>query len=600
MRSFLCVIVWTLIVPNVSCNILVIGSVNADTFLPVQRLPKDGENLSCLRGEPIQSDVPGGKGCTQAVAAAKLVSNGRKVYFCGQFGGDDVGKRFHNELLTGIAGSTLDLWYSRIHPELQTGRGYVFRTPEGSVSAVISGGANQDGWNDIDELLLPLQECQSVMLQCEVPDEVNRLILRRVQQLNGGGHNITVFLDVGGEDRPMDEFTLRNCQFLTPNLTELKRLVSSSGYQSLVDDLGDGDEHIVQMARFLQSRGAQNVLVTRGSRGATLVTRSTVWHQPACPARVTDETGAGDCFRAAFCAFSTQSCEHEELKNCLAFAAAAGACAVESRGAVPSTPTLAQVLERMTLAPPARVMDEAFSLSPQHELEQSVLNIPRGEGYATPLSTEDYVPSGGSNEAKTDFPFLIGSRLNSMKDRADLWPQSKLETPRDYVLRQATVSGITCVDFNYPQHFSNYWSVEEAKKTLEEVGLVAGAVCLRYPVEEFARGAMNHPDPLVRQRAIDLTKEAARAALDLGCREVVVWSAFDGYDYPFQVDYDKKWNELVGAFQECCDAFPDVKFSLEYKPTDENTRFFTVPSTGAALLLVHEIDRPNVSNRPIF
>jgi sugar phosphate isomerase/epimerase len=75
---------------------------------------------------------------------------------------------------------------------------------------------------------------------------------------------------------------------------------------------------------------------------------------------------------------------------------------------------------------------------------------------------------------------------------------------------------------------------------------------------------------------------------------VVVWSAYDGYDYPFQVDYDEKWSQLISAFRECCDEFPDIKFSLEYKPTDENTRFFTVPSTGAALLLVKEIDRPNM------
>jgi sugar phosphate isomerase/epimerase len=83
-------------------------------------------------------------------------------------------------------------------------------------------------------------------------------------------------------------------------------------------------------------------------------------------------------------------------------------------------------------------------------------------------------------------------------------------------------------------------------------------------------------------------------ARELGCNEVVVWSAYDGYDYPFQVNYDDKWEQLVHAFRECCDAFPDIKFSLEYKPTDENTRFFTVPSTGAALLLVKEIDRSNM------
>jgi sugar phosphate isomerase/epimerase len=60
------------------------------------------------------------------------------------------------------------------------------------------------------------------------------------------------------------------------------------------------------------------------------------------------------------------------------------------------------------------------------------------------------------------------------------------------------------------------------------------------------------------------------------------------------VNYREKWHQLVEAFQECCDAFPDIKWSLEFKPTDENTRFFTVPSTGAALLLVQEIDRPNM------
>jgi sugar phosphate isomerase/epimerase len=154
------------------------------------------------------------------------------------------------------------------------------------------------------------------------------------------------------------------------------------------------------------------------------------------------------------------------------------------------------------------------------------------------------------------------------------------------------IQGLGCVDFNYPQHFHT-WSVQEAKEALDEAGLKAGAVCLRYP-SKFARGAMNHPDEAFRREAIELTKEAAVVAKELGCDEVVVWSAYDGYDYPFQVDYDEKWSQLVRAFRECCDAHPEVKFSLEYKPTDENTRFFTVPSTGAALLLVKEIDRPNM------
>jgi xylose isomerase len=177
-----------------------------------------------------------------------------------------------------------------------------------------------------------------------------------------------------------------------------------------------------------------------------------------------------------------------------------------------------------------------------------------------------------------------------MKDRPELW-EAPLLTPQDYVKRQAAITGLTCVDFNYPQHFHT-WSNQEAKAALDAAGLVAGAVCLRYP-SKFARGAMNHPDAAYRREAIQITKEAAETAMDLGCHEVVVWSAYDGYDYPFQTDYDAKWEQLVEAFQECCDAYPTILFSLEYKPTDENTRFFTVPSTGAALLLANQVDRTN-------
>jgi hypothetical protein len=50
---------------------------------------------------------------------------------------------------------------------------------------------------------------------------------------------------------------------------------------------------------------------------------------------------------------------------------------------------------------------------------------------------------------------------------------------------------------------------------LDEVNLVASAVCLRYP-SKFARGAMNHPDAGMRREAIDRAADAARI---LGCNE---------------------------------------------------------------------------------
>eukprot|EP00569_Conticribra_weissflogii_P008954 CAMPEP_0171364328 /NCGR_PEP_ID=MMETSP0879-20121228/3976_1 /TAXON_ID=67004 /ORGANISM="Thalassiosira weissflogii, Strain CCMP1336" /LENGTH=198 /DNA_ID=CAMNT_0011871693 /DNA_START=40 /DNA_END=633 /DNA_ORIENTATION=+ len=84
-------------------SILVAGSLNLDTFLPVSRFPRPGENLTLLNeiektnggdGDASSSwsslvDVPGGKGCNQAIACAKLRRRRSVgVSFLGQFGND--------------------------------------------------------------------------------------------------------------------------------------------------------------------------------------------------------------------------------------------------------------------------------------------------------------------------------------------------------------------------------------------------------------------------------------------------------------------------------------------------------------------------------
>ena len=639
-----------------SPSVLVVGSANADTFLPVERLPTEGENLTLIpNSEPIV-DVAGGKGVTQAVAVSKILSSTStststpKTLFIGQLGLDHAGKMLHQTLDTaGVICSQCGF-----HSDISSGRGYVFLQKQtGSVSAVVSGGTNMMGWKGwekgweekqkirqsattassttapastlIDQLRKTLDEehIRCVLLQREVPEYVNLLIASCVEDYNNqcddDYNKIVVFQDVGGEDRPISKEMLELCDYIVPNESELKRLVESS-FSSTSSTLvsGDGNEEtvVVEYAKELQRLGAANVLVTRGSSGSMLLAKDgTVTFQSAIRCdndAVVDETGAGDCFRAAFAV--AYIIEGWDLKRSLLFASAAGSCSVEKNGAVPSTPDRVTIMNRL------KEVVENDNDNDKYDVDETS-RVPRGGGRGKKsgviTNTEDEVSAsststssrhptfvsrvgdnmlrGGGEDA---FPFLIGSRLNSMKDRPDLWRGNSsssppLETPRDYVQRQATIRGLTCVDFNFPQHFGSFWTPPEAKKALDEVGLVAGAVCLRYPAK-FARGAMNHPDYELRREAIELTKKAAEAANELGCDEVVIWSAFDGYDYPFQVDYDEKWDQLVSAFQELCDSYPNIKFSLEYKPTDENTRFFTVPTTGAALLLVEEIDRSNM------
>jgi len=39
------------------------------------------------------------------------------------------------------------------------------------------------------------------------------------------------------------------------------------------------------------------------------------------------------------------------------------------------------------------------------------------------------------------------------------------------------------------------------------------------------------------------------------------------------VDFLEVWQQVVEAFQQVCDAFPDIKVSLVFNASDENTRF---------------------------
>eukprot|EP00976_Prorocentrum_cordatum_P009388 187292-Prorocentrum_minimum.AAC.1 len=74
--------------------------------------------------------------------------------------------------------------------------------------------------------------------------------------------------------------------------------------------------------------------------------------------------------------------------------------------------------------------------------------------------------------------------------------------------------------------------------------MAVGAVSLRYP-EGFHYGAFTNPNATLRRAAVALTVEGGRAAKALGAAELVVWSAFDGYDYPCQADYQAAWQRTV-------------------------------------------------------
>ena len=106
--------------------ILVVGSVNADIVVQVDRMPTAGETT--LSSDPQARVIPGGKGANQAVAAARLAGPSQLVQFVCQLGNDG-----HASMLeAALVGNGLDLsGAGRV--DSPSGRGLVFLQPDGTL-----------------------------------------------------------------------------------------------------------------------------------------------------------------------------------------------------------------------------------------------------------------------------------------------------------------------------------------------------------------------------------------------------------------------------------------------------------------------------------
>jgi sugar phosphate isomerase/epimerase len=107
------------------------------------------------------------------------------------------------------------------------------------------------------------------------------------------------------------------------------------------------------------------------------------------------------------------------------------------------------------------------------------------------------------------------------------------------------------------------------------------------------KGTLGSTDPLIYEQALDQIKSAMDLAAELNCEYVGLWPGQDGYDYLFEVDYLKLYDQWVLGMQALADYNPAIKLGLEYKPYEPRTHSLigTCPKT---LLMLGDIDRKNV------
>jgi xylose isomerase len=179
--------------------------------------------------------------------------------------------------------------------------------------------------------------------------------------------------------------------------------------------------------------------------------------------------------------------------------------------------------------------------------------------------------------------YRFATRLNSFRDRGT--------SAVDLLRAVARVPGLTAVELNYPQHLHGTTEVALVA-ALEETGLVLTALSLRFEERQFGDGAFTSPRAETRARAVRLAQDAVELAVRLGAPHVNLWMAHDGFDYPFQVDYDRLWVDEIDGFRRVAEHDPAIMVSVEYKLL-EPRRTALIRGMGEALLAVHDVGLPN-------
>ncbi|KAF9587889.1 hypothetical protein IFM89_006143 [Coptis chinensis] len=307
--------------PITTPPVVVVGSANADIYVEIDRLPKEGETISAKTGQTLA----GGKGANQATCSGKL---SYPTFFIGQVGEDAHGRLIIEALENG--GVVLDCL--NVVSNVPTGHAVVMLQSDGQNSIIIVGGANMSCWPEKlkDGDLDIVRNAGIVLLQREIPDSVNIQVAKAARSAN-----VPVILDAGGMEGSIPVELLSCVDIFSPNETELARL---TGMRT------ESFEQICQAVVKCHEMGVKQVLVKLGSKGSALFVKGEEpIKQPIILAtKVIDTTGAGDTFTAAF---AVALVEGKSRMESLKFAAAAASLCVQVKGAIPSMPARKAVLD---------------------------------------------------------------------------------------------------------------------------------------------------------------------------------------------------------------------------------------------------------------
>ena len=274
-------------------GISVLGIFVADISFSGPKIPAIGETILGNK----YNIGPGGKGCNQAVAIARL---GAKVNFISKIGKDSYGELALNTLTKNKINTE-----SVIQDEnLQTGVAGILVDKHSGKNAinVIVGAPSTLKIAEVDKHINIIKNSKIFLTQLEVPKDVTLHCLKTAKE-----NKCLTILNPAPASKITNEF-YNNIDFFTPNETE------AEFYTGIKIT---NEKEAKQAADKLINLGIKKIIITLGEKGLFYSDGKEEIYLKASSVQAIDTTGAGDAFNGGL-AFGLS--KEKPIKECLELA----------------------------------------------------------------------------------------------------------------------------------------------------------------------------------------------------------------------------------------------------------------------------------------
>ena len=298
-------------------NISVLGIFVADISFSGNKIPSAGETILGNN----YNIGPGGKGCNQAIAIARL---GGKVNFISKIGKDDYGQLALNTLnqnnidtSTIIQSSSHQTGVAGIMVDKQTGKNAI---------NVITGAPSTLTIDELNKNIDKIKNSKIFLTQLEIPKEVTLHSLKTAKE-----NKVLTILNPAPASEISKEF-FNNIDYFTPNETE------AEFYTGIKIT---NEKEVKEASIKLLNLGLKKVIITLGEKGLFYSDgNEDIYIKALSLNKVIDTTGAGDAFNGGL-AFALS--KNKSIKEALKLANQVAGLSTTKLGAGNSMPLLSNL-----------------------------------------------------------------------------------------------------------------------------------------------------------------------------------------------------------------------------------------------------------------